>query len=85
MYYLLLEDLDHRRRFIEELAARGIISVFHYIPLHASPAGRTYGRTAGELRITEDVSERLVRLPLWVDLEQREIAEVISQVTALCR
>ncbi len=69
MYYLLLPDLELRTRFIETMKAHGVGSVFHYIPLHSSPAGRQYGRVHGELPITDDSSQRLVRLPLWVGLE----------------
>lgn len=69
MYYLLLPNLDARSRFIAELKQQGVQAVFHYIPLHSSPAGRQLGRTDGPLAITDDVSERLVRLPLWVGLD----------------
>ncbi|HEY3521319.1 MAG TPA: dTDP-4-amino-4,6-dideoxygalactose transaminase [Rhodanobacteraceae bacterium] len=78
MFYLLLRDLDARTRFIEALGAVGIGAVFHYIPLHSSPAGRKFCRTVGKMVVTDDVSERLVRMPLWIGLEehQQTIAEV---------
>lgn len=69
MYYLLLPDLDSRTRVIEALKARGIGSAFHYVPLHSSPAGRRYARTHGSLAVTEDIADRLLRLPLWPELE----------------
>ncbi len=69
MYYLLLRDLDDRTRFIAQLKQDGIGAVFHYIPLHSSPAGMHFGRTAGELPVTDSVSDRLVRMPLWIGLE----------------
>jgi dTDP-4-amino-4,6-dideoxygalactose transaminase len=68
MYYLLLPDLDARTKFIQCMKDRGIGAVFHYIPLHSSPAGMRFGRVGGDLRITDDTSERLVRLPLWAEL-----------------
>ena len=80
---MLLKNPDHRSRFIEELHLRGVSSVFHYIPLHASPAGRKYGRTAGALPVTVEVSERLARLPLWIDLAPQEMSDVIAQVISL--
>ena len=46
-----------------------IYAVFHYVPLHSSPAGRKYGRTSGSMEVTDAMSERLVRLPLWIGLE----------------
>jgi len=71
MYYLLLRDLDDRTRFISRLKQEGIGAVFHYIPLHSSPAGMRHGRAAGELPVTDSVSDRLVRMPLWIGLEER--------------
>lgn len=72
MYYLLLPDLAARTAFIEHLKQSGIGAVFHYIPLHSSPAGRKYGRAASPMPVTDSVSERLVRLPLWVGLEDQQ-------------
>lgn len=70
LYYLLLPDLAHRVALIERLKAAGIGAVFHYIPLHSSPAGRRHGRSDGEeLAVTDAVSDQLVRLPLWLGLE----------------
>ena len=69
MYYLLLESLERRTAFIASLKASGIGAVFHYVPLHSSPAGRRFGRVSGELRVTDDASARLVRMPLWLGLE----------------
>jgi TDP-4-keto-6-deoxy-D-glucose transaminase len=69
MYYLLLPSLESRARYIEALKNQGISAVFHYIPLHSSPAGQRYGRTAGSMQVTDDTSDRLVRMPLWIGLE----------------
>jgi len=69
MYYVLLPSLEHRTKFIDGLRARNVQAVFHYIPLHSSPAGKECGRTHGELRVTDDISDRLVRMPLWLGLE----------------
>lgn len=81
MYYILLPDLEHRTAFIDKLRKVGINSVFHYIPLHSAPAGQSLGRSHGELNVTNEMSERLVRLPLWVGLEEQQ-AEVIQHVMA---
>ncbi len=81
MYYILLPDLEHRTAFIDKLRKVGINSVFHYIPLHSAPAGQSLGRSHGELSVTNEMSERLVRLPLWVGLEEHQ-AEVIQHVMA---
>src|SRR5690349_12794770 len=68
-YFLLLRDVAARSRFIERLRQEDIYAVFHYVPLHSSPAGRKYGRASGSMAVTDAVSERLVRLPLWIGLE----------------
>lgn len=72
MYYLLLPDLDVRTAFIDKLRQVGINSVFHYIPLHSAPAGQRFGRAHGELQVTTDLADRLVRLPLWLGLEEHQ-------------
>ena len=69
LYYVLLSDLQTRTRFIDELNQAGVNSVFHYVPLHSSPAGTRYGRTHGSMAITEGYSERLVRMPMWYGME----------------
>lgn len=70
MYYLLLPNLTARTRFIECMRVRHVHTVFHYIPLHSSKFGLTVGRSAGDLPLTVEVSDRLVRLPLWVGLDE---------------
>jgi len=70
MYYLLLPDLNARSGFIERMKTRGIHPVFHYVPLHDSPMGFSVGRCAGPMEHTTTLSQRLVRLPLWVGLEE---------------
>ena len=79
MYYLLLPDLEQRTAFIESLRVQGIGTVFHYIPLHSSPMGKKHGRTSGDLKNTQELSERLVRLPLWLGMEG-DIIAVIRQI-----
>jgi dTDP-4-amino-4,6-dideoxygalactose transaminase len=72
MYYLLLPDGAARTAFIKHLAEAAIHSVFHYVPLHSAPFGQEKGRVVGDMRTTDDVSERLVRLPLWLGLEEHQ-------------
>jgi dTDP-4-amino-4,6-dideoxygalactose transaminase len=71
-YFLLLADLASRQRFIDTLRPQGVHCVFHYVPLHSSPAGRKLGRASGKLPVTDSVAERLVRLPLWIGLEAHQ-------------
>ena len=82
MFYLLLKDLETRTRLIAHLKQQGIMSVFHYIPLHSSPAGMKYGRVSGDLRVTDEISDRLLRLPLYYDMTNAEQEHVSSEVLA---
>jgi dTDP-4-amino-4,6-dideoxygalactose transaminase len=84
MYYLFLPKRVCRSELLQRLAELGVNAVFHYVPLHASPAGRKFGRTHGELSLTQDVSERIVRLPLWPGMSEAELGRVVEAVyTAL--
>jgi dTDP-4-amino-4,6-dideoxygalactose transaminase len=78
LYYLVLPTAPARDTFIAELREQGIVTSFHYVPLHSAPAGRRFGRTGGSLAQTEDLSRRLVRLPLWPDLDQEQVDRVIG-------
>ena len=80
MYYLVMPTLDARTSLIERLKSMGIHSVFHYVPLHSSPAGRRLGRAVGELPVTDAVASRLVRLPLSASLTASDVDEVIDAV-----
>ena len=79
MYYLLLPSLDLRTALIERLKTKEINTVFHYIPLHSSPYGQRIGRAVGDMMNTNIAGERLVRLPLWLGLEEKQ-TEIISRV-----
>ena len=72
LYYLLLRDLGDRSSFIEAMKQVGINCVFHYVPLHSSPQGRAVSRVMGDLPVTTDLADRLVRLPLWLGLEAHQ-------------
>jgi dTDP-4-amino-4,6-dideoxygalactose transaminase len=78
MYYILLRSQEERATLIEDLKEQGVISVFHYVPLHNSLAGRTYGRISGELTNTEGISDRLLRLPLWIGITSEQQTKVID-------
>jgi dTDP-4-amino-4,6-dideoxygalactose transaminase len=80
MYYLVMPDRAARDRMIGDLASADINAVFHYVPLHSSPAGRRLGRAHGNLDVTDDISGRLLRLPLWTGMEMAQIERVIDHV-----
>jgi dTDP-4-amino-4,6-dideoxygalactose transaminase len=83
MYYILLPSREQRTRLIERLNAQEIMSVFHYIPLHSSPAGRRYGRAASPMANTDALSERLLRLPLWLGLDEAVIERIAATIEEL--
>lgn len=85
IYYLLLPEGASRDAFIAHLEKFGVRSVFHYVPLHDSPAGRRYGRSHGSLAVTASISERLVRLPLWAKLDLASVDRVVEAVYAASR
>ena len=80
MFYLVCRSLQERTELIAYLKKNGIIAVFHYIPLHSSPAGLKFGRFDGKDEITTEYSERLVRLPLYYGLSDKEQDFVIETV-----
>ena len=79
MYYIKLDNIEERTKFINYKKENDILTVFHYIPLHSAPAGREYGVFAGEDKYTTKESERIVRLPLYYNMGET-VDEVISKV-----
>ena len=80
MFYVKLRDLEERTSFISYLKDRGITSVFHYIPLHSSPAGMRFGHFDGDDQYTTSESNRLARLPLYFNLEKKDLDYIISSI-----
>lgn len=76
MYYLLLPTLEQRSAFIAHMKARGINPVFHYVPLHSSPAGRRFGHTPMPMPVTDRIGDTLVRLPLFYGLDEAQMDEI---------
>jgi dTDP-4-amino-4,6-dideoxygalactose transaminase len=77
MYYVLLPSAQERLAVLQHLRDAGIDALFHYVPLHSSPAGLKYGRAHGDLTLTDDLAARVVRLPLWIGLSQDEQAAIV--------
>ena len=78
MYYVLLSPEIDRQGILTELKRNDIWSVFHYVPLHSSPAGVRYCRTHGDLGVTVRQSEKLIRLPLWIGLSTKQQDRVVE-------
>ncbi|MDW1575881.1 dTDP-4-amino-4,6-dideoxygalactose transaminase [Vibrio sp. Vb2880] len=80
MFYIKLKDINERTKLIEHMKANGIISVFHYIPLHSSVAGKKFSRFSGDDLYTTRESERLLRLPIFYNMKDEEIDMVIETI-----
>lgn len=85
MFYIKTRDLEERQALIQALREQGILAVFHYIPLHSSPAGRKFGRFHGEDRYTTRESERLLRLPMYYSLTEENVNDVVSVIEKFYR
>lgn len=84
MYYLLLSPGIDRQRVLDGLKREQIFAVFHYVPLHSSPAGQRYGRVQGSLEVTNYQSDRLIRLPLWVGVDRDQQCRVCEELMRSC-
>jgi dTDP-4-amino-4,6-dideoxygalactose transaminase len=83
LYYVLLPSEADRQRVLDGLRQNGIGAVFHYVPLHSSPAGMRFGRAHGDLSLTTSLSQRLVRLPMWFGLneaQQQRVCDVLGSI-----
>jgi dTDP-4-amino-4,6-dideoxygalactose transaminase len=82
LFFIVTASLDQRTRLIAHLKQRGILAVFHYLPLHLSEMGQRLGGKPGDCPVTEDLSDRVLRLPLYNDLGETEQAYVIESLHA---
>ena len=82
MFYLKCKDLEERQKFIKFMKEKQLYCVFHYIPLHSSPAGMKFGRFSGEDVYTTRESERLLRLPMFYNLDMESVKYVTDTVLA---
>lgn len=78
MYYVLFNDLETRSKFITYMKSQEISTVFHYIPLHSAPAGQKYCRTIGDMKVTNKISDTLVRLPLFYELDEDMVFSIFG-------
>ncbi len=82
MFYVLIPEGVSRPEVLTELNRRNVNAIFHYVPLHSSPAGQRYGRAGSTMHVTADRSSRLVRLPLWIGMADDTPAAVIGELAA---
>ena len=82
MYYIKVHDIKVRTRLLKYLREKEICSVFHYVPLHSAPAGKKFGRFSGEDVYTTKESERLMRLPMFYNLDMEDAKKVVDAIAS---
>jgi dTDP-4-amino-4,6-dideoxygalactose transaminase len=82
MYFLVLPSRAARQRLIESLKRRGIMAVFHYVPLHTSPMGQQFGGRSGQCPVSEWAGDRLLRLPFYNSISEEEQSRVLDSILA---
>ncbi len=80
IFYIVTRSLEERTALIEFLKEHGVNGVFHYVPLHSSPAGQLYGRVCGPMEVTQRVSDCLLRLPLYYEMTSEDVQEVVKEI-----
>lgn len=85
IFYILFKDMKTRDRVMKRLRSRGIAALFHYLPLHSSPMGLKLGYRKGDLPVTENLSERLLRLPIYADMTDEELKYIIITLKAILK
>ncbi|HPV29455.1 MAG TPA: dTDP-4-amino-4,6-dideoxygalactose transaminase [Deltaproteobacteria bacterium] len=85
IFYIITADIEERTRLIKHLEKGGINAVFHYVPLHSSPAGLKYCRTNGEMVVTDAISDRLLRLPMYFGMTNKDVERVVSTISDFYR
>jgi dTDP-4-amino-4,6-dideoxygalactose transaminase len=84
MFYMIMPSFDQRQALIKHLKSKGILSVFHYVPLHISKMGEKWGYDIGDCPVTEDISGRLIRLPFYNELQPEEQDHIYASIVEVC-
>lgn len=80
MFYIITRSLDERTKLLTYLKKKGILAVFHYVPLHSSPAGKRYCRVSGGMEVTDSLSSRLLRLPMYYEMSENDVYRVVENI-----
>jgi len=84
IYYILVPENYDRDKFIESMRSVGVHCVFHYVPLHSSKVGRKIGRVSGDLKVTEDLASRIVRIPIWLGIDKLKVSQRLKECVTNC-
>jgi len=80
IFYIITRHTQERMRLIDHLRQKNIYAIFHYVPLHSSPAGTKYGRISGDMRVTNEMSDRVLRLPMYYEMAETDIERVAAEL-----
>jgi dTDP-4-amino-4,6-dideoxygalactose transaminase len=80
LFYVITRSTEERTRLMQHLYENEILAVIHYVPLHSSPAGLRCGRVSGDMKVTDDISSRLLRLPLYYEMSDEDVSRVVTSV-----
>ncbi len=83
IFYIITRNLVERTMLIAHLKDRGISAVFHYVPLHSSPAGKKYGKTGSAMTMTDDLSDKVLRLPLYYEMANEDVDRVVNALSEI--
>ena len=82
IFFIVTESAGECDRLMQRLKKQDIGAIHHYVPLHSSKAGRKYGRTSGTMKETDEINQRIIRLPLYYDMDEEDISRVVNEVNA---
>lgn len=80
IFYIITNSIEERTRLIKHLQKEGVYAVFHYVPLHSSPAGQKYCRANGEMVVTDAMSDKILRLPMYFSMTDKDVEKVVSSI-----
>ncbi len=80
LFFIVGPDAEQSSRLIQHLKSKNIFAITHYVPLHSSNAGKKYGRISGDMKVTDDMSQRVIRLPMFYSMQEQEVDRVVQHI-----
>jgi len=80
IFFIVGPDAEQSSRLIQHLKSKNIFAITHYVPLHSSNAGKKYGKVSGDMKVTDDMSQRVIRLPMFYRMQEQEVDRVVQAV-----
>ncbi len=80
IFFIITANPEECRKLIQHFNSQGIVAITHYVPLHSSNAGKKYGKVSGDMKVTDDMSQRVIRLPLFYSMQEQEVDRVVQHI-----